>query len=165
MKWEYLILVILILGIISLNVKAPLCYPGKEKTDITFVTYEGEIVDEIKEDLRKNPLYIMNVNGESMKPSINHNDECLCVPQKDYYVGDIIAFFIPINGKVELIGHRITAKSNDIFKTRGDNNKYEDSFELEKEQIFCKIPEKNLLEKFKFVIFDEVNIDLNTCDG
>ncbi len=163
MKWELIILgIILILGIFFINVKAPLCYPGKEIHYETFVTYEGEVVNEIREELKKNPLYIMRVNGDSMEPNIYSDDECLCIPQKNYNIGDIIAFYVPVNGKIELIGHRISAKSGYFFKTKGDNNNFEDNFQIEKEQIFCKIPEKNLLDKFKFIIFGEFQLNLNT---
>ena len=162
MKWEYLILGLLILGIVLLNVESPLCYPGKEEKPITFITYETDVVDEIKEELKKTNFYLMGVNGESMKPSMNHNDECLCVSQNDYSVGDIVAFFIPINGKVELIGHRVIAKSDDIFKTKGDNNDFEDNVEISKDQVFCKIPERNLFDKIKFIVLKEIKIDLNT---
>lgn len=40
------------------------------------------------------------------------------------------------------------------IETKGDNNDSPDSWKIEQDQVFCKVPETSLLEKFKFAIVE-----------
>jgi len=148
----YIILFVLIgisLVLLFSKIPVPDCYPSKEKTEIqTNVTYSAEEIEEIKENVEKTTTYIVHVNGKSMEPLINHDDECLCLFENDYKIGDVVAFYIPYNRQIELISHRIIKENADGIITKGDNNNIEDPFTIKQEQIFCKIQETSLLKRF-----------------
>jgi len=140
------------------NVKKSMCYRSLEKKPpITFVIYDEAKSEEIKQDIQTEPF--VKINGKSMEPTIEHNDFCLCSPQLNYEVNDIIAFYVPApDNKIELIAHRIIIKNNTLFRTKGDGNPYADNQMINKEQIFCKIPEKKLFDKFQFAIKEKMSI-------
>lgn len=151
----FLIAVLIIGFILFFQVKIPLCYQAEEERPITrFVTYEAEKVQEIKADIQKKPYYQIRINGKSMKPAIQHGDVCVCNLQQDYNVDDIVSFYVPTNGEVELIAHRIIIEDEGKFRTKGDFNAFADNRLISKEQIFCKIPEATLFEKFKFALVE-----------
>jgi signal peptidase I len=162
MKWKLkflsvtTILVLVILVALLFRVEIPLCYNTfEERQKEAFVLYDIKIVDTINQEIEESPFYYIRINGNSMIPSINHGDMCVCIPQNNYYQEDIISFFVPVEDKVELIAHRITKElEGDRFTTRGDNNNIEDTWIITEDQIFCQIPEKNLFNKFRFAVVE-----------
>ena len=149
------ILVLIIVITLFFRIEIPMCYNTAEpKPPETFVLYAREVVEEVKQEIEKNPFYYLRISGNSMQPAIKSGDTCVCIPRINYNEGDIISFYIPVDNQVELIAHRIKGKDNNKFITKGDNNNIQDSWVLDEEQIFCKIPEKNLFEKFKFAMVD-----------
>ncbi len=71
----------------------------------------------------------------SKKPdSIDIND-CIFIKynnkKNEYNVGDVISFI----KYDEVITHRIIKKESSIFKTKGDNNKLSDKFNVNKDEI------------------------------
>ena len=152
----FIYLAILIIAFLFLfQIKIPLCYQSPEKRPIRYVIYDEEIATKIKTDIQEKPYYSVRINGESMEPSIKHDDVCACYAQPDYNVNDIISFYVPApDNKIELIAHRIIIEDEGKFRSKGDANPFADSQMIEKEQIFCKIPETSLFEKFKFAIVE-----------
>lgn len=151
----FVLLAGLIIGfVLFFQIKIPMCYQAEEKRPVTeFVTYDAEKVEEIKADIKKKPYYQIRINGESMTPAIQHNDICVCSIQQDYNVDDIVSFYVPVDDKVELVTHRIV-KEDIKFTMKGDNNPAPDIELISKEQIFCKIPDVNLFDKFKFALVE-----------
>lgn len=151
----YIIIAIILIFIVTqpILIKVPLCTDIPEEAPITFITYDEEITESIRQDLEQEPFQYFRISGKSMEPSIKHNQKCVCVRKNNYEKGDIISFFVPTgDNKVELIAHRIIDKSNNYFTTKGDNNNIEDDYKITEENIFCSIPETSLTEKFKFII-------------
>lgn len=153
---SFVYLAVLLIGFLFLfKTTIPLCYQAPEEKPITaFVLYDEEIIDKIREDIAKRPFYLVKINGQSMEPTIKHNDVCVCYSEQNYNVNDIIAFYVPLDNKIELVSHRII-EENDGFKTKGDGNKAPDSQLIEEKQIFCKVPETTLFDKFRFAIMEE----------
>lgn len=153
---EYIALTALILiSVVLLLSKIPVldCLPSGEKEDSkSSVTYSPKIIDEIKQNIAKADIYMIRVVGKSMEPAIKDNERCLCLPEDDYKVGDVVAFYDVLGGNVELISHRIIYEDAEVFRTKGDNNNVEDYSEIEKEQVLCTIQEtsalKNILKRF-----------------
>lgn len=146
------ILFLVILVVLLFRIDIPLCYNTSEYSEDAFILYDAKIVNVINEQIKKNPFYHIAIIGNSMSPSIKNGDTCVCVPQEDYSKGDIVSFYVPEGNQVELIAHRIIKNNNNQFTTRGDNNDLADNWIINEDQIFCKIPEKNLFNKFKFAI-------------
>ncbi len=72
---------------------------------------------------------------ESMKPNLNTGDIIIIKKTNDdeIYLGDIITYKSSENS--ERITHRIVEKSEDIYITKGDNNKIEDKVMVRTEDI------------------------------
>lgn len=144
---------VLIIGFVYLfQTKVPLCYQSPEEEGI-YVIYDISIINEIKKQLKEQTHFFVKISGKSMTPMIKDNDMCLCLPEKNYDEGDIVAFYVQLeDNKINLITHRIVKELNGKFKTKGDNNPGIDNAEINEEQIFCKIPERSIFEKFTFAI-------------
>ena len=146
--------VVLLLIVLVSQVKVPMCYGTPEGTPEEQqpkepVFYETKIINTISQQIKESPFYI-KIIGESMYPSIESGDTCICTSQEDYKEGDVVSFYVPAGDGVELIAHRIISENNNQFTTKGDSNNIQDSWVINKDQIFCQIPEGNLFEKFKF---------------
>ena len=151
------VLVLIVVIVLLFRVDIPMCYNTfeEEPTTETFVLYPVEIIEVIQAQIQKAPFHYVKIAGNSMQPTIKDGDTCVCIPRISYSKGDIVSFYIPVDNKVELIAHRIVEEVDNRFKTQGDNNNnIPDGWTLDEEQIFCKIPEKNLFEKFKFAMVD-----------
>lgn len=161
------VLILVLVVALLFQIKMPLCYASGEKpSPETFILYDSQVIAQVKENIRQSPFHYVKVNGQSMQPSIRHRDMCVCLPQETYKVDDIVSFYIPSeNNKVELIIHRIVDDENNKFTTRGDNNNIIDSWELTKDQIFCKVPEKNLFDKFRFAIVESERFSIFSIFG
>ena len=160
MKYKILsitsILVLVLVVTLLFSIKIPLCYNLHEDkpSPETFILYDSQVVAQVKEQIERSPFHYVRVNGQSMYHSIKHSDMCVCLPQNNYKKGDMVSFYIPVNDQVELIIHRIIKEENNHFLTKGDANNIEDSWLLDQDQIFCKVPEKNLFDKFRFAIVE-----------
>ena len=72
------------------------------------------------------PVFLSYITSNSMQPTLNKNDLILLNPfARNYNIGDIIVFH---NGE-KWICHRIFAKTQDGFLTKGDNNIVTDQLE------------------------------------
>lgn len=85
-------------------------------------------------------LYLFNIVSESMKPTINKNDIIVVkkVSIDDLKEGDIITFHY----ENRVISHRISkidSGNKGNIHTKGDNNKSEDTFIIDKSQIYGKV--------------------------
>ena len=79
---------------------------------------------------------LAEVVSDSMSPAINRGDVIMVVPQDEYEVGDVIAFYDSIG----LLTHRIESQNEDgSFVTKGDNNDSKDNEALKKEYIIGKV--------------------------
>ncbi len=158
MKFDIImyILMITLFLVLLFQIKVPFCYEVPEKQPVTFAIYEEEVVSTIKQDIKETLFYFMKINGHSMEPTIKHNQACLCVEAETYKEKDIVSFYVPAEeGKIELIAHRVVRKEDNLFYTKGDNNPVGDDWVIKKDQIFCKIPETSIFDKFKFAILNE----------
>ncbi len=71
----------------------------------------------------------------SMQPEINIDDLVVIKEQKEYYVGDVIAF---TTGK-SFVTHRIIEETPSGFVTKGDANNTEDQFLVKEKDISGKV--------------------------
>lgn len=84
------------------------------------------------------------ITTDSMKPNLNLGDIVIIkkVNNEELNVNDIITYRLSIN--TERVTHRIIEKSDDIYITKGDNNKLEDKSIVKYENIegivIIKIP-------------------------
>lgn len=79
---------------------------------------------------------LAEVVSDSMSPEINKGDVIMVVPQDEYEVGDVVAFYDSIG----LLTHRIVSQNEDgSFVTQGDNNDSNDNEALKKEYIIGKV--------------------------
>lgn len=133
---ELILFAILVLGIIYATQPVPNCVdiPADELTnktpDTTFT--KSDILD-IYSKLERGYL-IINTLGDSMKGTINTNQRCICIPQEQYYIEDIVLFINKGTG----IAHEIILKTQSGFITKGTNNDFADG-EISKGQILCEI--------------------------
>ena len=92
--------------------------------------------------------YMLKGEGSSMSPKLTEGELYLCIKQKDYKVGDVVAYkgsleFVPYPTEQEqqqgysLTGHRIINKGNGYFWVRGDNAVTTDV--VKADTIFCRI--------------------------
>lgn len=79
------------------------------------------------------------ITTDSMKPNLNIGDIIIIQKTKndDLNVKDIVTYRISID--TERITHRIVDKTNDIYITKGDNNKLEDKIIVKYENIEGKV--------------------------
>ena len=80
---------------------------------------------------------ILTVQSDSMKPVFKSGDLLVAKVLTDeekaqLKEGDIITFFVDLNndGIKELNTHRIVTANNGVFKTKGDNNAINDSYDV-----------------------------------
>lgn len=68
-------------------------------------------------------IQILKVDSNSMSPELKKGDIIVIKKEKDYNVGDIIAY--KTKDKY-LITHRIIEKDENVYVTKGDNNNTKD---------------------------------------
>ena len=80
---------------------------------------------------------ILTVQSDSMKPVFKSGDLLVAKVLTDeekaqLKEGDIVTFFVDLNndGVKELNTHRIVSVNNGVFKTKGDNNAINDSYDV-----------------------------------
>ena len=79
---------------------------------------------------------LAEVVSDSMDPTIKKGDVIMVVPQDEYEVGDIVAFYDSIG----ILTHRIYSENEDgTFVTKGDNNRSKDFDSLKQEYIIGKV--------------------------
>ncbi len=154
MKPKFTAIILVLIALVALlMVETPMCYNVPEpKPREEVVSYDARVVDVINTQIKKVQFYYVRITGNSMSPAIDDGDTCLCLTKENYNIGDIVSFFVPDKGKVELISHRIITEEDDKFTTKGDFNSIEDNWVINEDQIFCQIPEESLFNKFKFAI-------------
>lgn len=154
----YSVLVILILFFIFLLLKfetSPYCFPLSQekalKTEEPTISSIQEFKDIVEEVAQENAGVLLPVFGDSMFPAIEGNSSCGCVKEKNYYVDDIIVFYVVNKTSTTFVSHRIikikTSEGKLYYLTQGDNNEFDDGIWLEYENIFCKIVEQSYLDR------------------
>jgi len=83
-------------------------------------------------------FFIGGVVSGSMTPAIKPGDLIISWPQNQYEIGDIITFKDPQNPK-GTITHRLVAKKENLFQTKGDQNETPDSILISQNQILGKV--------------------------
>ncbi len=144
-KSKALILMIVILLLMSL-IKKPVCYFPEEEIEGRDPVEKDISLKE--ERLKEEGVTAQLHSGTSMVPYINPGEVCLCEKQEEYHVGDAISFYTYYDDELIFVVHRIyDILPSGKFLTLGDNNnKTIDPWILDKEQVFCRIMEKSLLE-------------------
>lgn len=135
MKLKFLIYILIGLILFYFLQPIPYCKLQNKPSFDTNAIYTTEE----KQELREVEILALNVQGNSMYPTILNNSRCLCVRQDEYSVGDIIFYFANINGQLNGVLHRIIKIENDSYYPRGDNNNFVDP-PMAKESIVCAIP-------------------------
>jgi len=90
--------------------------------------------------LLRTPVPFIRIKSDSMLPVLKTGDFVITSNIQDVQVGDIIAFYNPIQGRI--IVHRAIDKEDDCFMTKGDNAQTADFFRPCKSQILGKIIKK-----------------------
>lgn len=88
------------------------------------------------EIINKLPVKYLVVKSNSMNPTLCIDDIIIIAKQKEYKVGDIIAY--NYEGKY-LITHRIIQEDNKDFITKGDNNNSPDKESVNIESVQGKV--------------------------
>ncbi len=110
--------------------------PASEKQNLTdedakFTLSEAvDLFEVIKEE---KSIYV-NTIGDSMLPTINSNQRCICEVEEKYHVGQVIVFIKNGIG----ISHRIVYESDGNYVTKGDSNSFLD-IPVKQEEVLCKI--------------------------
>jgi len=87
-------------------------------------------------------FYFSCSNAESMKPTFScMNTLYLSKPKRtELHVGDIVLFFSANQeGYTDFTVHRIVEKTENGYKTKGDNNNYVNPFSVQYESIVGKV--------------------------
>lgn len=115
---------------------------------LLFVIYYADLVLNVKSGNDTVPLFGSYVIvSESMVPTININDVVIVKrsDKSDIDVGDIITFS-SVDKRIEglTITHRIVGKQNDdkgniMFRTRGDNNNFDDPSYVQIGSVYGKV--------------------------
>ncbi|MCP8323043.1 MAG: signal peptidase I [Candidatus Methylarchaceae archaeon HK02M2] len=85
----------------------------------------------------------LSVSGPSMEPTLNDGDYIIIKADTfdSLSIGDIIVFYHPYDYKNEIIVHRIydiNLNSEQVLRTKGDNNNYPDPWYIEEEDYIGK---------------------------
>lgn len=92
-------------------------------------------------ELKPFGIEILVVKSDSMKPVFKKNDIILIQEQKEYKVGDIVAY-VADDGNI--VTHRIIEENENGFYTKGDNNNTKD------ENIIFS---NNIIGKYKLLLY------------
>lgn len=111
--------------------------PNNKSTTI----YSDTTLNNLLSEIKQNGYIVFNTQGTSMLPTIKDNSRCSCYPNKDYYIGDIIAFFGNTSEGWQGVLHKIINIDGDTVITQGTNNDFPD-IPLKKENILCKVPQE-----------------------
>lgn len=60
--------------------------------------------------------------SNSMNPTINTGSITIVKKMDNYQVGDIISYYVKVNGNEEIISHRIIRIGGNVYITKGDAN-------------------------------------------
>lgn len=135
--------VILCIGVfiilLYLILPVPYCKILNENGSTNEEIYVVKTEEEIEETSNQEILFL-KTKGTSMLPAIKNNSSCVCLKQKEYFVGDIVFFFVKLNDNWTGVSHRIFLIEWDQVSTKGDNNDWIDS-PIKKENIICAIPD------------------------
>ena len=66
----------------------------------------------------------------SMQPTINSGSLIIVKKQPYYIEGDIITYYSQLNGKEEIVTHRIYRIGGNVYLTKGDNNTAIDEYKI-----------------------------------
>lgn len=73
-----------------------------------------------------NPYYSFTNISDSMNPSINRGSITIVKQFSDYKLSDAIAYYAQIDGRTQIITHRITGIGGNVYTTKGDANDVSD---------------------------------------
>lgn len=65
---------------------------------------------------------VFTIKSNSMSPTINTGGLIVVKKSPEYDVGDIISYYIKIDGKEEIVTHRIFRLGGNVYLTKGDAN-------------------------------------------
>jgi len=65
-----------------------------------------------------------------MQPTINSGSLIIVKKQPYYIEGDIITYYSQLNGKEEIVTHRIYRIGGNVYLTKGDNNTAIDEYKI-----------------------------------
>lgn len=142
-----LIFVGIVILIMSLLIKSPVCFFPQTEVQVKGKTTE-EDVTALQERLEESKYEYRYHTGMSMYPTIKHSQFCLCEKADRYGVGDILSFYAYINGELIFVSHRAIELLPDGWITKGDSNLEIDAWLVPPENVVCKIGEYNWLEKW-----------------
>ena len=150
----------LVLTILILNytLTSPACWliPQEDLEEIEFVEPTEDSIETRLIQVEEQPFLVIPTIGESMLPNIKDSSYCLCIRQDTYEVGDIVNFYVYDNGDPRFILHRIVDIGTDGQGTwyilKGDNNEYQDNVVLREDNIFCKVPEFDMIDRIIMAI-------------
>jgi len=85
----------------------------------------------------KNNYKIVVITSGSMGRYLPEGSLAIIIPRSTYQENDLITYFD--KSQKNLITHRLIKIDNDIFVTKGDNNKFNDGIKIIKEDITGKV--------------------------
>jgi len=85
----------------------------------------------------RTPVPFIRIKSDSMLPVLKTGDIVLVERNKASQIGDVIAYYNPIQGRI--IVHRVIDRKDNCFLTKGDNTQRIDFFRPCPEQILGKI--------------------------
>lgn len=80
------------------------------------------------------PFHSFTNRSDSMNPTIDRGSLTIAKSFPEYKIGDAIAYYTQIDGKEEVITHRIMSIGGNVYTTKGDANAVADR-ELVKERL------------------------------
>lgn len=91
----------------------------------TMNKYNAKTFELMKTQIETNGSLEITAFGNSMYPTIKDGERLTIIPQKEYSVGDIIAYVYSLD-PLNIIIHRIICKRKNSVFTKGDNNNFID---------------------------------------
>ena len=98
-----------------------------------------QCIDFLKNELENKGEISLTVNGDSMLPILKNGDMVKVQNCNLYKLGDIVAYFLVVDGKLKLIVHRVIFVRKTYVLTKGDNNEFIDTMKVGYNQILGKI--------------------------
>ena len=93
------------------------------------------LVQLIKDKLDKDGQIALMVHGNSMFPTFHNNQIVKVKKSSNISIGNIIAYYLVVDGVLKIIVHRVIFKRKEYVLTRGDNNGFIDTVKVKNESI------------------------------
>ena len=97
---------------------------------MTVLIDNEQCISMLKEELNQKGQLQLTVHGNSMMPLLKDGDSVTVKKCDEYKIGDIVAYFMNVDGQLKIVVHRVVLKRKEYLLTRGDNNNFIDKIKV-----------------------------------